>query len=386
MITIITGLPGNGKTLFALWYIKKYAESENRPVFYSGITDLQLPWTLIEPEKWLDLPPGAIMVIDECQFVFPKKPNGATLPDYYSKLATHRHMGIDIFLITQHPSLVDAFVRKLIGRHFHAVRKFGMARSTIYEWAAVNDSPTSLASQKAAIPFRWSFPSEVYGWYKSAEAHTVKRSIPAKLILAILFVIFVICFGFYMLKAYQRRAGVGVDPQPVRAVGVSSSAAGVASGHGVGSAPGYVDPMADAKAFVFMNTPRVVGMPHTAPKYDELTKPKRVPVPAMCVSSSKACKCFTQQATPIDVGADSCRQFARDGFFQEFDPDGETSNTHQGRTGEVERSASTVRPVASGASKHDQIASFSHDQAWYKNGPSGGGGGQSRPTGKGAIN
>lgn len=377
MITVITGLPGNGKTLFALWYIKKYAESENRPVYYSGIKDLQLPWTLIEPEKWLDLPERAIMVIDEAQFVFPKKPNGAVLPEFYSKLATHRHMGIDIFLITQHPSLLDPFVRKLIGRHYHAVRKFGMERSTIYEWSAVNDAPTSLASQKTAIPFRWSFPSEVYGWYKSAEAHTVKRSIPAKLILAVLFVIAVICFGFYMLKAYQRRAGVGVDSQPEVSTAVASGKASAQGG------PASLDPMADAKAFVYMNTPRVKGMPHTAPKYDELTKPKRVPVPAMCVSSAKHCKCFTQQATPIDVEPDACRQFARDGFFQEFDPDGEASTAQHGATGESrQQQASTVSPIVEGASRPNASVSFSHDPAWYKAGPSAVGGGQSRTFGK----
>lgn len=383
MITVITGLPGNGKTLFALWYIKKYAESENRPVYYSGISNLLLPWTLIEPEKWVDLPERAIMVIDEAQFVFPKKPNGATLPEFYSKLATHRHMGIDIFLITQHPSLVDAFVRKLVGRHFHAVRKFGMERSTIYEWSAMNDAPTSLASQKAAIPLRWSFPSEVYGWYKSAEAHTVKRSIPAKLILAVLFVIAVICFGLYMLKAYQRRAGVGGDPQPV-ATAVPGQKTGTVAAQG--AAGGYIDPMADARMFVFMNTPRVKGVAHTAPKYDELTKPKRVPVPAMCVSSAKHCKCFTQQATPIDVEPDACRQFARDGFFQEFDPDGETSVAREGQTGEVRRPASTVEPSVGVASKRDSVVSFAHDPAWYKAGPSRGGGGQSGSTSKGSMN
>lgn len=381
MITVITGLPGNGKTLFALWFIKKYADSENRPVYYSGISDLLLPWTLIEPEKWLDLPPGAIMVIDEAQFVFPKKPNGASLPEFYSKLAIHRHKGIDIFLITQHPGMIDAFVRKLVGRHFHAVRKFGMQRSTIYEWGAINDAPTSLASQKAAIPLRWSFPSEVYGWYKSAEAHTVKRSIPAKLILAVLFVVAVVCFGFYMLKMYQRRAGIGVEPSVADASVSASSTAGSRSAGGA-----YVDPMADARAFVHMNTPRIKGIAHTAPKYDELTKPKRVPVPAMCVSSAKHCKCFTQQATPIDVDPGACRDFARDGFFQEFDPDGESESSRDRRTGDSAQHASSVRPSASEVPSSDPVASFSHDPAWYKAGSSGGGGTQGRAAGKGAMN
>jgi len=51
MITLITGLPGNGKTLYTISFVKALAEKENRPVFYSGITDLALDWTEIEPEK-----------------------------------------------------------------------------------------------------------------------------------------------------------------------------------------------------------------------------------------------------------------------------------------------------------------------------------------------
>src|SRR5438034_8009578 len=113
MITFITGLPGNGKTLYALNYIKAYAESEKREVFYSGVKDLLLPWTEVKAEEWMALPAGAIMVIDEAQFVFPKKPNGSKLPEHYEKLAVHRHSGYDIFIITQHPTLVDNFVRQL---------------------------------------------------------------------------------------------------------------------------------------------------------------------------------------------------------------------------------------------------------------------------------
>lgn len=389
MITLLTGLPGNGKTLFALWYVKKYAESQGREVYYSGIKDLMLPWTECDPKAWFDLPIGSIIVIDEAQGVFPRKPNGSTLPDYYNKLATHRHDGFDIFLITQHPSLVDNFVRELCGRHFHCIRKFGMARSTIYEWSSANTSPKSLASHKTAIPLKWSFPTEVYSYYKSAEVHTVKRSIPAKLVLAALFVLAVVLFGYYAVSSLQSRG----DDAKAKDADVAASAVSSASGPALFGAVGLsgsqnvpFDPVADARAFVHMNTPRIAGLPHTAPKYDELTKPKRVPVPAMCVSSAKHCKCFTQQATPINVESASCREFASNGFFQEFDPDGETATAKQGQTGEVQPSTPAPAAPPQTAANHAPLAVFSHDPAWYKAGPSGGGGGQARMPGKGALN
>ena len=65
MIELITGTPGSGKTLYAISQIKAKSEKENRPVYYSGIADLTLGWTEIDPEKWFDAPPNSIVVIDE---------------------------------------------------------------------------------------------------------------------------------------------------------------------------------------------------------------------------------------------------------------------------------------------------------------------------------
>jgi zona occludens toxin len=312
MISLITGLPGNGKTLFALWLIKHKALKEGRQVFYHNIKDLTLPWTVHGPENWMDMPAGSIMVIDECQDVFPKKPNGSKLPDHYSELAKHRHKGFDIFLITQHPSLLDNFVRKLVGQHYHAIRKFGLQRSTIYEWGAAVDSPEKVTSHKNAIPLKWKFPREVFTYYKSAEVHTVKRAIPAKLILAGLFVLAVIAAGYWSLDRFQNRHKQGVDGAPL-SVQAASPAGGFAA------APS-VDPMADARAWVNRETARVEGLPHTAPKYDEMTKPTTVPVPAMCIRRGQRCQCYTQQATKMAVPFNQCVDIAYNGYFQEFDP------------------------------------------------------------------
>jgi len=88
------------------------------------------------------------------------------------------------------------------------------------------------------------------------------------------------------------------------------------------------DPLEDAKDYVWKETPRVVGLPQTAPKYDALTVPTRVPVPAACLQvgsvhdrKSVSCKCYTQQGTPMAVDFNMCIEFARNGFFQDFDPD-----------------------------------------------------------------
>lgn len=338
MITLGTGLPGNGKTLFMLWSIAAKAKKENREVYYHNIKGLNGAavgnWQEFDPLKWFDLPSGSIVVIDECQDIFSKKPNGAKLPEHYERLNTHRHGGFDIFLISQHPTLIDNSVRRLVGQHYHSVRKFGLQRATVYEWSACNPAPELISSQKSAISLKWAFPKEVFTWYKSAEVHTVKRAIPAKLILAVLGVLLFFGGGYYALDSYQHR----YDKQmPVATPGTNSGVPASLTGPGApsgrvdapaGGGKRPIDPVADAKEYMFNQTPRVVGMAQSAPKYDPLTTPVRVPVPAMCLQkgtvsdhSEVSCKCFSQQATPLDVPFNMCVEFARNGFFQEFDPD-----------------------------------------------------------------
>ncbi|MFC5475914.1 zonular occludens toxin domain-containing protein [Paraherbaspirillum soli] len=321
MITIITGLPGNGKTLYALSYIKAYSEKESRDVYYSGITDLKLPWTEFKPEEWLSLPNGSIIVIDEAQFVFPKRPNGSKLPDFYEKLATHRHKGFDIFLITQHPSLVDNFVRQLVGRHLHAIRKFGFARATIYEWSSANVSPQNAASHKNAITHKWKFPKAAYEYYKSAEVHTVKRGIPMQIILACFVIVAVIGLAIFVFHRFQQRTVKHEQDASVGAAGTGAPAANGGAANGALKAS-YTNALADARQYMFERTPRIAGLPQTAPRYDEITKPTTAPVPSSCIANQKKCSCFTQQATPMDVPDLLCRDIVARGYFVDFDDKG----------------------------------------------------------------
>lgn len=315
MITLITGLPGNAKTLFALVTIKKRAESEGREVFYHGINELKLPWTEFDPKDWMSLPDGAIIVIDEAQDTFPKKPNGSTLPEHYQQLAKHRHKGFDIYLLTQHPTLIDNFPRKLVQQHFHAIRKFGLHRSTYYEWDKVAEFPERVSAQKNAInTIKFAYPKEAFAWYKSATVHTVKRRIPLKLVLAVLLVVCVAVYAYWSFSHMFKGKGVAPITAPPSSIGGSSLA-------GAAGAAVPFNALADARHFVEMATPRIVGLPQTAPKFDELTKPSRVPVPAACIQYADKCKCFTQQGTAMDVQFNMCIEFARNGFFQEFDAD-----------------------------------------------------------------
>jgi zona occludens toxin len=331
MIDLITGLPGNSKTLYTISFVRDWAARENRPVYYSGIPELTLDWQQIEPEKWMDVPPKSIVVIDEAQRIFRNRSLGAQPPKHVTDLETHRHLGIDLVFITQHPSLIDPAIRRLAGRHRHMVRMWGMEVSTIHKWDSVKDNCDKPAARKDSEKTKWAFDKSVYKLYKSSEEHTMKRSIPmrVKLLFAAPLV-----FAFCAYVAYHYTVGKSnetADAMKAKAGAEKTVSGDPAAAKAAVVAPGQAkfDPAEDLKHYVQMSTPRVEGLAQTAPKYDELTKPTRVPVPAACIQVADKCRCFSQQGTSLDVKYSMCIEFARNGFFQEFDPDRDRRDTER---------------------------------------------------------
>lgn len=320
MITLMTGLPGACKTLYTMTMVDQIAKRDSRPVFYSGITDVKLEgWTEINAEEWYTCPPNSLVVIDECQRIFRPRTISKDVPLYVSELETHRHKGIDLFMITQHPMLADSALRRLAGKHIHAMRAFGMQGAMLHEWAGVKDNCDKSAGRADSIKTRWPYNKAMFGMYKSAEVHTVKRSIPTRVKLLLFLPLVLVVLGYIFYQSMQKK----LHPETA-ATAVAQASPGALPSTGrpgdQAKAVSYKNAKDDAMQFAFMATPRYVGMPSTAPKYDELTKPVVVPIPAACVNSpSKGCKCFTQQATPINVSAATCAAIVENGFFQEFD-------------------------------------------------------------------
>ena len=225
MITLITGQPGAGKTLYALNYVKALAEKEGRPVFYDGIRDLKLPWTPLERcELWFEVPAGAIVVIDECQRAFRPRGAGAQVPKHVEQLETHRHHGIDLILITQHPMLVDSNVRRLAGRHFHVVRAFGLQKSTVHEWGEVREQCDK--NRSGSVRHDFFYPKESFRWYQSAEVHTVRRRIPMRVYFLFAIPLLVAALG-YVFYQWQQRHGSGVEGSAPGEKALKASGVGV---------------------------------------------------------------------------------------------------------------------------------------------------------------
>ena len=320
MISLTTGLPGAGKTLWTIAYVKALAEKEHRPVFYSGIKDLALDWHEFDAENWMGCPDGSIIVIDECQRIFRPRGSGAKVPEYVSALETHRHHGLDIFLITQHPMLMDANVRRLTERHWHVARRFGFQRATIFEYQSCKDQP--LANTANAQRSEWSYPKEVFGYYKSAEIHTVQRRFPVKYLL-MLSMIFVSAglIWFFINRWYKDGEFVvpGVSPPKEQHQQVAGSSVTISESPSVSSDRRAENKPMTVKEYVEHYQPRIEGLAYTAPAYDKVTEPEEAPVPVACLTSERTgCLCYSQQGTKLAMSQELCNNILEKGFFQPF--------------------------------------------------------------------
>lgn len=318
MLYLVTGGNGAGKTLNTLKWCKELADKDARPVCYNGRFDLNPDgplknWKKIDAKDWQNEPDGTIFFFDECHNDFPVRPNGSPVPDYVRMLAEHRKRGFDFFLITQHPQNIDVFVRRLIaspGYHRHLKRVFGADLVSVLEWSAVNPQCERPGSGDSGSVKTVPFPKEVYGWYKSAMLHTGKRKIPKAVWLLAACVLAVPVLGYVAWsKMPTGKSQEAKEDSPV----LGPSRAPLVQR----SAP--TGPVS-AQAYVTRYVPRIEGMPHTAPAYDDLVKPVQAPYPAACIErkAKDDCTCYTQQGTKLQTPKDLCRQIVENGFFMDW--------------------------------------------------------------------
>lgn len=180
MLTIITGTPGAGKSLYAVWELARKVPGstiENEGVavprrLVSNVKNLLVEHqhiTAQDLETWHEwAQPGDVILYDEVQEVWRPRGLGTKVPDCIAALETHRHKGVDIIVITQHPMLVDPNIRRLCNQHLH-LRRLARTVAYVYEW----DHCANPGQVRTAIQSRvWFHPKAAYKLYKSAQLHT----------------------------------------------------------------------------------------------------------------------------------------------------------------------------------------------------------------------
>lgn len=304
MLLLFTGAPGASKTSHV---IDKYIDEKSRPIFYYNIAlndegRSKLGWIEYTQEQVLnwqnELPTNAILIVDECQRVWPVRSSSKPVPESCTAMETHRHQGVDIVLITQHPGLIDSHIRKLVNEHYHFSRPFGMPFAVQYHSGSGVVSPDSRSELAQCTQSKKPLPKRVWPLYKSAEVHTHKAKVPN----VVYFIVFAALLAVYLIWKFLNSYG------PSEADSLNNDSSVVQS---VPSMPAPVSSRSEDVSWAYLLTPEIAGVPFTAPLYrEEAMRVSDVPRIAGCVLIGDRCRCYTQQGTPIaDIPKAVCEQY-----------------------------------------------------------------------------
>jgi len=223
MLNLITGSPGSGKTLYVVDLLKNETA---RTVYNDGVPVLKLPWIPINAHEWAAIPDGSILVVDECQRIWPVRDPKKPVPPDIQLFETHRHRGIDVYLMTQHPKMLDHHIRRLVGNHIHLRRNFGLPSSLLLQANEVIDDPQNPDASVQRSQFL--FPSASYDFYKSAEVHTtpIKPPISKHLKIIVIFILLLFIGAYVMYHRIAQRTGY--EKKEIVTAAASSSPSGIA--------------------------------------------------------------------------------------------------------------------------------------------------------------
>lgn len=333
MLTLITGLPGSGKTLHMISELVHNPDLKGRPLYIDGIPNIdrdKIPYFDMPEgctgENWNEwLPEEAILVVDEAQRYWRPRPNGSKVPDAVKEVEIHRKRGADLFFITQSPRLLDANIREFVQVHRHfSVNLAG--KRVMLEWCGCGD-PKSASSREDAITSDYSLDKKLYSYYKSAEVHTkIKMRVtkwvyilPALLLLIPVLTYFAYSYNKKVLTAQTTAPAV---EHPTNAADGEAQAAPPDAGAGVYSPFGGVADGYNRNISAEDYIPALNGKPWTAPVYNGLNQQiKTMPFPVACIkeSNSTKCTCYTEQATPIrNLDNGLCIDFAENGIYNPY--------------------------------------------------------------------
>jgi len=333
MLYLYTGVPGAGKTLYAVSNLVKRKDFKDRPIFVDGIKDLDHDkinyFDIPEGEsiqtwpKWA--PPGAIIVVDECQRIFRPRPSGSKVPDYVAELETHRHRGLDFILITQHPRLIDVHLRGLIEHHTHLGKtNLGLRRKMEWTTGGAKD-PESRANIREALISVYRLDKSVYGLYKSAEVHTKIRTKKSKLLMLFPLALCLVGYGIWSFTDFwgkfsgegekAKKASTTQNAQAQTQPSAVSASEPVSNGQ---YPKAETKPEEPKKPHLSEEDyqPRIAERPETAPIYDGMNKAVKVmPWPVACIKAENRCTCYTDQGTKItEIGKKTCLNYVKDGL------------------------------------------------------------------------
>lgn len=337
-IVLITGTPGAGKTAHMVHMLVtdpmfKDAEGKPRKIF-TNIKELNIPGmptidvSSIASEQaestdeklsfhdiyqWIKQPEnhGSVVIIDEVQDVWPARSSGSKVPPNVAWLNTHRHLGVDIFVLTQNPKNIDVNLRGLVNKHLHVAKnKLGMR--TLLEWKYCANNP--LTQAKDAFAKVHKLDKKIFGYYKSAEVHTENKTKVTKWVFVLPIVLLIMPVALYF--SYSLLKNMGNKEKVVEAAAASTPATLEGQiGQQIGTG-GMTQPQNTLGAKPEDFVPRMAERPETKPIYDGQRQVQTMEWPVGCIiNTKKVCTCYSEQGTKIkEINQQLCKSYVADGL------------------------------------------------------------------------
>lgn len=219
MITLITGTPGSGKTLYAVHRLIKEINSNPDRKIYSDIAGLKIEGVHPVPDDWREAEDGSLLIYDECQYrpMF-QRGRGRTQYQAVVDLTTHRHTGKDIWLITQSPIFIHSDVLAVVGEHLHLDRPMGAKLANIYKWRNAEQKPQGrTVKDRAESRMMFKYDKDLFNYYSSVDVDDDKANHKSFKVPFSLYIYFVLgggllLFAFYPIyKSFIKPANEGLE-------------------------------------------------------------------------------------------------------------------------------------------------------------------------------
>lgn len=343
MLYLITGTLGTGKTSMVVDMIlnnkdglfKMEAEDGtkiDRPLYFCHIDGLdkrkfkahELTEEQLQSAPLNEVvPEGSVVIVDEADYTYPVRSSAQKPPPYIQTLKELRHSGFTLILMTQHPTMIDKYIRNIVVRHIHLERK--VVGTYKYEFYRCEESlsPQALAGTTKSF---YKPPKEAFKYYKSASKHIkFKKKLPTVFWVVFFLIAVLLYFGVPWFGRIYEKTNPSAKKEDVVQVAdsqpVQPSAPVEAELVDLVDVPPPASPSAlpEAAASVpeFSEAyyrPRVEGMPETAPIYDGIRAVSRMESVAACIKGRKGCDCYTDFGTKVSIKPETCRDWAENGL------------------------------------------------------------------------